>query len=91
MKKYFYNIIEYIIKLESNIAFYPSLISLGGLLFAFFMYYLESWGVSKYLIDNAPLLVINNTETARSLLTTFIGGLISIMGPVIFRRAYFLV
>ena len=79
MKKYFYNIIEYIIKLESNIAFYPSLISLGGLLFAFFMYYLESWGVSKYLIDNAPLLVINNTETARSLLTTFIGGLISIM------------
>ncbi len=79
MKKQFYNILNYIIKLESNIAFYPSLISLIGLSFAFFMYYLESWGVSKYLIDNAPLLVINNTETARSLLTTFIGGLISIM------------
>ncbi len=79
MKKRFYQIIEYVIKLESNIAFYPSLISLSGLAFAFFMYYLESWGVSKYLIENAPLLVINNTETARSLLTTFIGGLISIM------------
>lgn len=79
MKKYFYNIIEYIIKLENNIAFYPTLISLFGLLFAFFMYYLESLGVSAYLIENAPVLVINNIETARSLLTTFIGGLISIM------------
>ena len=79
MKKQFYNILEQIIKLESNIAFYPSLISLGGMAFAFFMYYLESWGISKYLVDNAPLLVINNIETARDLLTTFIGGLISIM------------
>ncbi len=79
MKKQFYSILEYIIKLESNIAFYPTLISLIGLLFAFFMYYLESLGVSAYLIENAPVLVINNTETARSLLTTFIGGLISIM------------
>ncbi|TDU42989.1 putative membrane protein [Gelidibacter sediminis] len=79
MKKRFYRIIEYIIKLESNIAFYPTLISLIGLFFAFFMYYAESWGISTYLIENAPLLVINNTETARSLLTTFIGGLISIM------------
>ncbi|MCL8007044.1 DUF2254 domain-containing protein [Gelidibacter japonicus] len=79
MKKHFYNLLEYIIKLESNIAFYPSLISLVGLLFAFFMYYLESWGVSGYLIENAPILVINNIDTARDLLTTFIGGLISIM------------
>lgn len=79
MKKQFDNIIAYIVKLESNIAFYPSLISLVGLFFAFFMYYLESWGISKYLVENAPLLVINNVETARSLLTTLIGGLISIM------------
>jgi len=50
-----------------------------GLLFAFFMIYLESIGISKYLIEHAPILVVNNTETARSLLTTFIGGLISIM------------
>lgn len=79
MKKQLNNILDYVIKLESNIAFYPSLISLGGLVFAFFMMYLESWGISKYLIDSAPLLVINNIETARDLLTTFIGGLISIM------------
>ncbi len=79
MKKQFYNFLDYIVKLEGNIAFYPSLISLGGVLFAFFMYYAESWGISSYLIESAPVLVINNTETARGLLTTFIGGLISIM------------
>lgn len=79
MKKRFYRLLEIVIQLESNIAFYPSLLSLLGLVFAFFMYYLESWGISGYLVDSAPVLVINNTETARSLLTTFIGGLISIM------------
>ena len=79
MKTYFYRIIKYLNKLESNIAFYPTLISLFGLSFAFFMIYLESRGISKYLIEHAPILVVNNTETARSLLTTFIGGLISIM------------
>lgn len=74
-----HNIVKYLNKLESNIAFYPSIISLFGLLFAFFMIYLESIGISKYLVDKAPILVVNNTETARSLLTTFIAGLISIM------------
>ncbi|WP_299338878.1 DUF2254 domain-containing protein [uncultured Psychroserpens sp.] len=66
-------------RLESKIAFYPTLISLAGLLFALFMYYLESEGISDYLVENAPILVVNDTETARSLLTTFIAGLISIM------------
>ncbi len=79
MKKYYYNFLKTLEKLESNIAFYPSLISLFGLLFAFFMIYLESIGASRYLVEHAPILVVNNTETARSLLTTFIGGLISIM------------
>lgn len=79
MKRYFFNIIKSLKRLESNIAFYPTLISLTGLLFAFFMIYLESIGISKYLIEHAPILVVNNTETARSLLTTFIAGLISIM------------
>ncbi|WP_052184296.1 DUF2254 domain-containing protein [Psychroserpens sp. Hel_I_66] len=79
MKSYFYIIIKYFEKLESNIAFYPSLISAAGIFFAFFMIYLESVGISKYLVEHAPILVVNNTETARSLLTTFIAGLISIM------------
>ncbi|NRR90149.1 DUF2254 domain-containing protein [Winogradskyella undariae] len=79
MKNYIYKIWDTLEKLESNIAFYPSIISLFGVLFAFFMIYLESIGISKYLVEHAPILVVNNTETARSLLTTFIAGLISIM------------
>ncbi|WP_115807971.1 DUF2254 domain-containing protein [Winogradskyella pacifica] len=79
MKKHLYNIIKSLDKLESNIAFYPSIISLFGILFAFFMIYLESIGISKYLVEHAPILVVNNAETARSLLTTFVAGLISIM------------
>ena len=79
MKQYVSNTIKYILKLESKIAFYPSLLSLSGLLFALLMYYFESKGVSTYLLEHAPVLVVNDTETARSLLTTFIAGLISIM------------
>ena len=70
---------EYLKKLESKIAFYPTVYSLVGVGFAFFMFYIENKGVSAYLMDHVPLLVINNTETAFSILTTFIAGLISIM------------
>ena len=79
MKKYLYIVLKSLGKLESNIAFYPSIISLFGMLFAFSMIYLESIGVFKYLVEHAPILVVNNAETARSLLTTFIAGLISIL------------
>lgn len=79
MKNVIVNGFEYLKKLESKIAFYPTLYSLTGLVFAFFMYYAENKGISSYLIDNIPLLVINNTQTAFNILTTFIAGLISIM------------
>jgi len=79
VKNLFYKVIRYVYDLESRIAFYPTLFSLGGILFALLMFYCESKGISGYLVENAPILVVNDTETARSLLTTFIGGLISIM------------
>ncbi|GGD71931.1 hypothetical protein GCM10011412_06960 [Maribacter cobaltidurans] len=40
---------------------------------------MEQRHISKYLMDIAPGLVIDNTETARTLLSTLIGGLISLM------------
>ncbi|MBP0902673.1 DUF2254 domain-containing protein [Mariniflexile gromovii] len=66
-------------RLTDKIAFYPTLLGLLGFVFTYVMIYLEEKGISKYLLEIFPALVINNTETARSLLTTFIGGLISIM------------
>jgi len=43
------------------------------------MLYIEDNSSTKWLIDNAPYLVINNADTARSILSTMIGGLISLM------------
>lgn len=79
MKKSYHKVFKYIVKLESRIAFYPTVIGLMGLIFAIFMYYLEDLDISKYLQEHAPWLVINNVETARAILTTFVAGLISIM------------
>ncbi len=66
-------------QITGNIAFFPSLIALTGLAFAFLMLYIEEQGVSKYFMENIPWLVINNADTARTLLSTFIGGIISLM------------
>ncbi|MDO1501578.1 DUF2254 domain-containing protein [Winogradskyella maritima] len=79
MKAYFKRFLNYFVKLESKIAFYPAVFSFLGFLFAFFMYYAENKGISAYLIENVPWMVINNADTARVILTTFIAGLISIM------------
>lgn len=66
-------------QIRGKIAFYPSLISFIGILLAIFMIYLEKVEISAYLMDVAPGLVINNTDTAKTLLSTLIGGLISLM------------
>ena len=63
---------------KGKIAFYPSLISFAGLTLAFFMIYLEKIDISAYLIEAAPGLVIDSTDTAKTLLSTLIGGLISL-------------
>ena len=65
--------------LTGKIGFYPSLFAFGGLCLGFIMLYAESQGISKFLIENAPKLVINDADTARTLLSTFIGGIISLM------------
>ena len=69
----------FIANLTGKIGFYPSLFALGGLVFGFAMLYAEDRGVSSFLIENAPQLVINDAETARTLLSTFICGIISLM------------
>lgn len=70
---------NFFLEIRGKIAFYPSLISLAGMFLAFSMIYLEKIDISAYLMDVAPNLVINNTDTAKTLLSTLIGGLISLM------------
>lgn len=69
----FFNIIE------SKIAFYPTLLAFFGFNFAFFMLYLENRGISKYLIEYVPQLVIDNGDTAMTILSSLISGLISVV------------
>ncbi|MGB5943518.1 MAG: DUF2254 domain-containing protein [Leeuwenhoekiella sp.] len=65
--------------ITENIAFFPSLLALSGLVLSFIMLYAEEKGISKFLLENASYLVINDANTARTLLSTFIGGIISLM------------
>ena len=69
---------NFLFQIRSKIAFYPTIISLSGLSLAFLMIYLEQLDVSAYLIDAAPALVIDDTDTAKTILSTLIGGLISL-------------
>ena len=63
----------------SSIAFYPTVITFGFFLLAVIALTLENNGLTSYLLDKAPFLVINNADTARTILSTFIGGLLSLM------------
>jgi len=65
-------------QLRTKIAFFPSIISIAGLLLAFILIYLESIGVSSFLMEISPALVIDDTDTAKTILSTLIGGLISL-------------
>lgn len=69
----------FISKVTGNIAFLPSIIALGGVLFALLMIYAEERGVDQYLKEYASWLIIEDADTARTLLSTFIGGIISLM------------
>ncbi|QOD61242.1 DUF2254 domain-containing protein [Polaribacter haliotis] len=73
------SLLHKIYDLKNKIAFFPSIIAFAGAIFAYIMMYLENKGISKHILEFLPELVINDTETARTILTTFIGGLISIM------------
>ncbi|TDS16967.1 putative membrane protein [Maribacter caenipelagi] len=65
-------------QIRTRIAFYPTIISLTGLLLAFLMIYLEQKNISAYLVEVTPALVIDDTDTAKTILSTLIGGLISL-------------
>ena len=43
------------------------------------MIYLEDLGVSKYLVEHLPILVVDNGDTAMTILSALISGLISVV------------
>ena len=79
MKSFYNRFISFINTIRGKIAFYPTLFSLVGFSFAMLMLYLEKIGISAFVIEHAPQLVINNADTAKTLLSFLTGGIISIM------------
>src|SRR5690606_9805425 len=79
MKELYYKTLSVFRSIRSKIVFYPTGFAVGGILFAFLMMYIENQGVSKYLLDKLPVLVVDNGDTALAILSAIITGLISMM------------
>lgn len=79
MKELYYKTLSVFRSIRSKIVFYPTVFAVGGILFAFLMMYIENQGVSKYLLDKLPVLVVDNGDTALAILSAIITGLISMM------------
>ncbi|MDN6310484.1 MAG: DUF2254 domain-containing protein [Flavobacteriaceae bacterium] len=79
MKSLYIRFISFINNIRGKIAFFPTLFSIVGFSFAMLMLYLERIGISAFVIEHAPQLVINNADTAKTLLSFLTGGIISIM------------
>ena len=61
-----------------SIAFYPVLISVLCVTLAVLALTAENWEVVRSIKDKVPYLFIQDYETARSILSVFIGGIISL-------------
>ena len=79
MKELYYKTMSVFRSVRSKIIFYPTVFAVAGILFAFLMMYIESLGVSKYLLENLPALVVDHGDTALTILSAIITGLISMM------------
>lgn len=79
MRYLYNNIISLFNTLQSKIAFYPTVLATFGFCYAFLMIYLEERGISKYILESIPALVVNNGDTALTILSVCITGLISMM------------
>lgn len=79
MKTLFIRILTFFNTVRSKIAFYPTLVAFGGILTAFVMMIVESEGVSQTLVESVPNLLIEDGDTALTIMSACIGGLISMM------------
>ncbi len=64
--------------LSSSIAFYPTIISFGLFLLAIYLVNTEYADLTAWLKENMPFLVVTTAEAARTILSTIIGGIISL-------------
>ena len=64
--------------LSTSIAFYPTVISFGLFLLAIYLVNTEYLDTTAWLKKNVPFLVVTSADAARTILSTIIGGIISL-------------
>ncbi|MCH2490952.1 MAG: DUF2254 domain-containing protein [Flavobacteriales bacterium] len=79
MKHLYIRLLTFFNTIKSKIAFYPTLLSVLGIIWAFTMVSLEGNGISKRLMEVAPSLLLEDGDTALTIMSVCIGGLISMM------------
>lgn len=79
MKTILIRLRSFINTITGSIAFYPTFYAISAAIFALIMKWAEKQGVSEFLQEAMPSLVISNVDTARNIITTFIAGGISIL------------
>ncbi|MBG44074.1 MAG: hypothetical protein CL530_08900 [Aequorivita sp.] len=79
MKKLFIRIFDFFNTIESKIAFYPTLFAISGFFIALLMIYLEQHGISRDIMQVFPVLMVEDGDTALTVLSACLGGLISLM------------
>lgn len=79
MKALIIRIRSFINTITGSIAFYPTFYAISAVVFALIMKWAERNNVSSYLQEHLPQLVINDIDTARSILSTLIAGGISML------------
>lgn len=79
MKRLFAKLKTFFNSIQSKIAFYPTLLATIGFFLASVMLILETYDISNYLTKFLPSLVLQDGQTALTVLSVCIGGLISLM------------
>lgn len=79
MKQLYNKLLKLLHVIKSKIIYYPTVFAVLGIMFAFIIMYFENLGISRYLLDNLPILVVDNGDTALTILSAIITGLISMM------------
>ncbi len=79
MTKIFRKLGTFFNTIQGKIAFYPTLFALFGFNFAFLMAWIEDTGISKKILEVTPQLMLQDGDTALTIFSVCIGGLISMM------------
>ncbi|MBY5960197.1 DUF2254 domain-containing protein [Membranicola marinus] len=79
MRQFFARIASSFSDIKSQIAFYPTILTFAGLVLALFMKVVETTGISQSMVELMPQVAIKSGDTARTIMSVCIGGLISMM------------